>query len=401
MADAGATGAKDPKERAKAAAREAETELLDLSHRIHANPELKFEEQRASEWVAQALTDHGFVVERGVADLPTALVATSGSGELVIGICAEYDALPEIGHACGHNVIAASAVGAGLALASVADELGITVKVLGTPAEEGGGGKVVMMDRGSFDGVHAAMMVHPVPMAEEQVHITALASVHLEVTYTGKAAHAAAYPQLGLNALDALTVAQVGIGLLRQHLLPTDRVHGIITAGGDAANVIPERTSATFIVRATTLERMEEVERRVVACFEAGALATGCELEVATPFPAYSHMEPDADLERLYEANATELGRPPREIPPELAGAAGSTDMANVSLRIPTIHPYVGVECGGTSNHQAAFAAACATPSADDAVLHGAVAMAWTAIDAATDSALRGRLLAGERVTSR
>jgi amidohydrolase len=391
----------DAKERARAAVRDAEPELIELSHRIHANPELKFEEERASEWVAQALAEGGFAVDRGVADLPTALVATAGSGDLVIGICAEYDALPEIGHACGHNIIAASAVGAGLALAPLADELGITVKVLGTPAEEGGGGKVLMMDRGAFDGVHAAMMVHPVPLAEEQVHITALASTHMSVTYTGKAAHAAAYPQLGLNALDALTVAQVAIGLLRQHLLSTDRIHGIITAGGDAPNVIPEHTSASFIVRAATLERMEEVERRVSACFEAGALATGCEVEITTPHPAYSHMEADADLERLYEANATELGRPPREIPPELADAAGSTDMANVSLRFPTIHPYVGVESGDSSNHQAAFAAACATPSADDAVVHGALAMAWTAIDAATDGALRDRLLAGERVPAK
>ena len=199
--------------------------LVELSHTIHAHPELAFEEERSSRWVAEALSDAGLDVETGVCDLPTAFVATAGRGPLTVGICAEYDALPGIGHACGHNVIAAAAVGAGAALARVADDLGITVRVLGTPAEEGGGGKILMLERGAFDGVHAAMMVHPAPM--EQVHMECLAVSHFDVFFHGKAAHASAFPERGINAADALTVAQVAVGLLRQHFSAGNQVHGI------------------------------------------------------------------------------------------------------------------------------------------------------------------------------
>jgi amidohydrolase len=389
------------KHRARDTIEDAREGLLDLSHRINENPELGFEEVRSSAWVADALEAGGFTVERGVVDLPTAFVASVGDGELVLGICAEYDALPGIGHACGHNVIASSAVGAGLALAPLAGELGVTVKVFGTPFEEGGGGKVLMLDRGAFDGVHAAMMVHPVPAAEETVRTTGIiASTLVEVEYVGRAAHAAAYPWLGLNAADALTVAQVGIGLLRQHFEPGDRVHGIVTLGGGAPNVIPERTTARFIVRAKTLDRLARLEARVRDCFEAGALATGCSLSLTKPHPTYSHFEDDEDLVELYTANTAALGRPPKELPEELKDAVGSTDMANVSLAIPAIHPLVGVESGDAVNHQAEFAAACATPSADEAVIHGAIAMAWTCIDAATGDRVRERLLRGERAVA-
>jgi amidohydrolase len=375
--------------------------LIDLSRRINQNPELGFEEVRSSSWVADALEAGGFSVERGVVDLPTAFVASAGDGELVLGICAEYDALPGIGHACGHNIIAASAVGAGLALAPLAGDLGATVKVFGTPYEEGGGGKVLMLDRGAFDGVHAAMMVHPVPATEETVRTTGIiASTLLEVEYTGRAAHAAAYPWLGLNAADALTVAQVGIGLLRQHFEPGDRVHGVVTLGGGAPNVIPERTTAKFIVRSKTLDRLDRLEARVRDCFEAGALATGCTLNLSKPHPTYSHFEDDEDLVDLYTTNTTALGRPPGDLPDELKDAAGSTDMSNISLAIPSIHPMVGVESGEAVNHQAEFAAACATPSADEAVIHGATAMAWTCIDVATDERVRARLLRGERAVA-
>ena len=389
----------------KRAAREtidaARVDLVDLSHRINANPELGFEEHLSAAWVADALESGGFSVDRGVAELPTAFVASAGDGELVLAICAEYDALPGIGHACGHNIIAASAVGAGLALAPLAGDLGATVKVFGTPFEEGGGGKVLMLDRGAFEGVHAAMMVHPVPANEETVRTTGIiASTLLEIEYIGRAAHAAAYPWLGLNAADALTVAQVGVGLLRQHFEPGDRAHGVVTLGGGAPNVIPERTTAKFIVRAKTLDRLARLEKRVCDCFEAGALATGCSLHITKPHPTYSHFEDDEDLVELYTANATALGRPPGELPEELKDAAGSTDMSNVSLAIPSIHPMVGVESGDAVNHQAEFAEACVTPSADEAVIHGATAMAWTCIDVATDPRVRARLLRGERVVA-
>src|SRR5271163_3689250 len=194
--------------------------LVTLSHTIHDHPETAFEEDRAAAWTAESLAESGFTVTRGVAGLKTAFSAESGSGPLVVAVCAEYDALPGMGHACGHNIIAASAVGAGMGLAAVADELGITVRVLGTPAEEGGGGKIMMLERGLFDDVHAAMMIHPWPA--DWLAAICLAVSHFDVTFAGKSAHASAAPWEGVNAGDAMTVAQVAIGLLRQQLRPGD-----------------------------------------------------------------------------------------------------------------------------------------------------------------------------------
>ncbi|MBA2610195.1 MAG: M20 family metallopeptidase [Actinobacteria bacterium] len=366
--------------------------LVALSHRIHGHPELCFEEERAAEWTAAALNEAGFAIETGVADLPTAYVASYGSGPLTVGICAEYDALPGVGHACGHNVIAAAAVGAGLALAPLADELGITVKVFGTPAEEGGGGKIIMLDNGVFAGVHAAMMVHPAPT--ELDRFPCLAVSHVNVHYHGKAAHASAFPELGINAADALTVAQTSIGLLRQHIRQTERIHGIVTHGGDAPNVVPESTSGKWYIRSSTLAELAELEPKVHRCFEAGAMATGCSYEVTEASPKYSEMKDDDALRALYRANAEELGR----VFPDLGGLGdrivGSTDMANVSLAIATIHPMLGLGCYPVSNHQPEFAAFCATPTADKAALDGAIAMAWTVIDAATNTEVRESLLA-------
>src|SRR5213593_4245111 len=239
--------------------------LVALSHRIHAHPELAFEEERASAWCAEALDATGFTVERGVCDLPTAFVARAGAGPLHLALCAEYDCLPGIGHACGHNLIAAMAVGAGIAAAQVADELGLTIRIIGTPAEElGGGGKIILLERGAFAGAHAAMMVHPSPT--DNVAPMMLANAHFSVRYTGKEAHASAYPELGINAADALTMAQVAIGLLRQHIHPTDRVHGIVTKGGEAPNIIPAETTARYIVRAKTLDDLEAIRSKVLRC---------------------------------------------------------------------------------------------------------------------------------------
>src|SRR5580658_50943 len=262
------------KEAARTEIDAARERLVKLSHRIHANPELAFEEERAAAWVAGALDTGGMTVEMGICDLPTAFVATAGSGPVHVAICAEYDALPDMGHACGHNVIAAAAVGAGLALARVADDLGITVKVFGTPAEEGGGGKILMLQRGAFDGIHAAMMVHPYPV--ELPVMTCLAVSHVDVHYHGKAAHASSYPERGVNAADALTVAQVGVGLLSQHIGRSDRIHGIVIKGGDAPNIVPSHTIGKWYIRARTIVELEDLEPRVDRCFEAGAVATGC-----------------------------------------------------------------------------------------------------------------------------
>src|SRR5437764_11515624 len=255
---------------ARAAVRErvaaSRDRLVALSHRIHAHPELAFEEERASTWCAEALDAAGFTVERGACDLPTAFVARAGSGPLHLALCAEYDCLPGIGHACGHNLIAAIAVGAGIAAARVADDVGLTVSVVGTPAEERGGGKIQLLERGVFADAHAAMMVHPAPV--DVVEPVTLAWWDFEVRYTGRAAHAYAFPELGINAADPLTVAQTAIGLLRQHLRPSDRIHGIVTKGGEAANIVPAHTSAHYMARAATLRELEEIMPKVRRCFE-------------------------------------------------------------------------------------------------------------------------------------
>jgi amidohydrolase len=381
----------DPRSRVTTVVDQRRDALVGLSHAVHADAEIGFEEHTSSRRVADALAAAGFEVEHGAGGLPTAVVARAGSGPLNIGICAEYDALPGLGHACGHNVIAAAAVGAGIALAEVADELGITVTVLGTPAEEGGGGKVLMLERGCFDGINAAMMVHPAP--EEAATIPCLAVQHFDVRYQGRSAHASAYPQLGVNAADALTVAQVAIGLLRQHLKPTDRIHGIVTDGGDAPNIVPERTAGQWYVRAATLAELDELYPRVQRCFEAGALATGASVTFDEPGPAYSEFRHDPDLVAAWTREATAIGRvlPEQELD---EGLAGSTDMANVSLAMPAIHPMLAIAAHGAVNHQPEFTAACVRPSADQAVRDGAVGMARTVIALAQDPRVRDRLLA-------
>ncbi|HUC05422.1 MAG TPA: amidohydrolase [Acidimicrobiales bacterium] len=366
-------------------------ELIALSHAVHASPELCFEEHRSSAATAAALRSGGLSVDEGVYELPTAFESRTGHGALVVTVCAEYDALPDVGHACGHNIIAAAAVGAGLALAEVADDAGLEVRVLGTPAEEGGGGKVLLLERGAFAGVHAAMMIHPWPT--ERLTGSCLAVSHFDVHFAGMEAHASAAPWKGVNALDAMTISQVALGLLRQQLPPGDQVHGVITGGGTAANVIPATVTGRFMARSLTIEGLRVLEPRIRACFEAGALATGCSLEFEELSPVYSHMESDADLLGAYRRNAEALGRSFEADDDGAPLPTFSTDMANVSLAVPTIHPLVGIDAGGSVNHQHEFAAACITESADAAVRDGAVALAWTAIDAATDPALRARLL--------
>jgi amidohydrolase len=383
---------------AKSAAREQlcaiQPDLIDLSHRIHANPELGFEERLASTWLCEMLSDAGFKVDAGVCEMPTAFIARAGSGPLHVGICAEYDCLPQIGHACGHNLIAAMALGAGIAAAKIADEAGLTVSVLGTPAEEVGdnGGKILLLERGGFEGIHAAMMVHPAPF--DVVDLTGNAIATFDVHYTGKAAHAAAFPNLGINALDALTIAQTAIGLLRQHIRATDRIHGIITHGGDVANVIPARTEARYMVRAKTIGDLDEIRDKVLRCFEAGALATGSKLEIVGGKKPYAELHHDPRISALYARNVESLGRVFFKIP-DGTPVAFSTDMGNVSLAIPSIHPFMGIDSMPAVPHQPEFAEYCIKPQADQAIFDGALAMAWTAIDLASDHTLRGQLIKG------
>jgi amidohydrolase len=373
----------------------ARDELIALSRRIHANPELGFEEEKASAWLCDALDEAGFSVEKGICDLPTAFRARTGSGPLHIGICAEYDALPDIGHACGHNIIAASALGAAIAAAKVADELGMTITVIGTPAEEVGnaGGKILMLERGGFDGLHAAMMVHPAPMDMLQAKI--IAASMFDVHCTGKESHASAFPELGVNAADALTIAQTAIGLLRQHIRATDRVHGIVTNGGSAPNVIPAHTSARYIVRSETLDQLNELRPKVYRCFEAGGLATGAKVQITGGDKPYAEMHHDADMAALYRANSEALGRPFPDLGELGRRPTGSTDMGNISRAMPSIHPMIGINCLPAVNHQPEFTAHCITADADKALIDGALAMAWTCIDMATNAHVRERLLAG------
>ena len=382
---------------AKSAARErfdgAREELIGLSHRIHAHPEMGFEEEKASAWLSEALDAAGFAVETGVCDLPTAFRARIGSGPLHIGSCAEYDCLPGIGHACGHNIIAASAVGAALAAAKVADEVGLTISVIGTPAEEVGNasGKILMLERGGFAGIHAAMMVHPAPF--DMVKAKIIAASMFDVHCTGKESHASAFPELGINAADALTIAQTAIGLLRQHIRSTDRIHGIVTNGGAAPNVVPAHTSARYIIRSETLDQLAELRPKVYRCFEAGGLATGAKVEITGGDKPYAEMHHDADMAVFYRANSEALGRPFPNLGEWETRPTGSTDMGNVSRAMPSIHPMIGINSLPAVNHQPEFTAHCVTADADKAMIDGALAMAWKCVDLAGNARVRERLI--------
>jgi amidohydrolase len=383
------------KESAKRRVAEAAESLVALSHRIHANPELGFEEVQASRWLADHLERAGLAVELGACGLPTAFVARAGSGPLHLAICAEYDSLPEIGHACGHNLIAATAVGAALALRDLVDDLGVTLRIVGTPAEELGNGKALLLDRGAFDGAHAVMMVHPAPL--DVVEPPLLAFAQFEVEYSGRGGDAAS-PDLGIDASAALTIAQVALGLFRAELRPTDRFHGILTHGGDLPDRISARASAMYMVRAKNVAGLERLRERVRRCFEAGALATGTQLEIRAAHEPYAEMRHDHAMAMLYRTNAEALGRSFPDLGDLLERGTGSTDMGNVSQVLPAIHPAIGIDSLPAANHQPEFAAHCVSEAADRAILDGATALAWTAIDVASDESLRARLFARQRV---
>jgi amidohydrolase len=373
------------------------TALLELSRRIHANPEVAWEEHQAAAWVGASMDDAGFAVEAAYLGLDTALKATTGSGPLHVVLCAEYDALPGLGHACGHNIIASSSVGAALALGALADDLGLTVTLLGTPAEEGGGGKILLLERGAFDGVHLALMAHPGPVDVAQARPYAVS--HLDIAYDGKAAHAAAYPEDGVNAADAFTVAQVAIGLLRQQLPGGTRVHGLVTRSGEAPNSIPQRSEGRWYVRGDSTPVMERTREKVLRCFQAGALATGCELHVDEPTVPYAEFRTDEAVLDHYVRNARSLGRVLTDGDRGLGRMSrASTDMGNVSQIVAAIHPYIGIDSAPALNHQLEFAAACISKAADDALLDAAAALALTVVDVAADDGLRSRLTSVDRL---
>lgn len=355
--------------------------LVALSEALHADPETAWNEHRAAARLQDELAAHGFDVTPAYLGLETAFLATAGSGPVRIGVCAEYDALPGLGHACGHNLIAAIAVGVAAALAPLADELGVTVEVYGTPAEEGGGGKIELLDRGAFAGLDLAVMAHPGPVDVAEARPFAVA--HSHVQYEGKAAHAGAYPEQGVNANDAFVIAQVALGLLRQQLPHTARVHGIQTVGGQAPNAIPDRTEGRWYVRAETLEELAGIEEKVNRCFEAGALASGASLTISPESRPYSEFRNDERALAFYRDNAEALGRVF-----DTSGSGkmnrASTDMGNVSQIVPAIHPYVGVNSLPATNHQPEFAQACIGPDAERALRDASVALAQTVVDVVT-----------------
>ena len=352
--------------------------LVDISHQIWEQPELAFEERHAHDLLCRTLSEVGLEAQPHAYDLETAFQASAGTEGPEIAVICEYDALPGIGHACGHNVIAAAGLGAGLAAASLAAELGGRVRILGTPAEEGGGGKVFMLRKGAFEGLDAAMMVHP---ADHNLPTLTTLAVHcLKVHYTGVASHAAAAPHLGRNALDAAVLGYMNVAALRQHIRSDERVHGVFLNAGEAPNIVPRAASAHWFVRAATTQQLEELKARVVDCLAAGALAAGCVMDIEWLDPAYSEMSDNDLLLSRYQKNAEPLGRPFAD--PEVVGyVMGSTDMGNVSQVLPTIHPLIAVAPEGVSIHTPEFAAFARNEAGDRAVIDGATALAATIID--------------------
>lgn len=349
--------------------------LTELSSKIHSNPELGFQEVKAASWLTQYLEQNGFAVERGICELPTAFKARYGQGKPVIAILAEYDALPELGHACGHNLIGTCAVGAGVASKSAVDWFGGTILVIGTPAEEIYAGKAIMMDRGAFDNLDAAMMVHPGQYNTAINYFSAAQS--LKVEFFGKAAHAAAQPEAGINALEALLLSFAAINSLRQHIKAKARIHGIITDGGEAANVVPAHSAAKFLVRAKDDAYLDELKQRVLNCFTGAAMASGTRLEYKWGKLRYAAMRNNLTLAQLFSHNMQFLGREMRPEP----GERGSTDMGNVSQLVPSIHPFVSITSAEVANHTPEFALASASEAGISGLLDGAKALAMTVVD--------------------
>jgi amidohydrolase len=360
-------------------------DLIRVSHQIHDTPELAYQEHKAAALCADLLESRGFAVAREAYGLPTSFAARTGNSRPHLVICAEYDALPGVGHACGHNIIAASAVGAGLALLRVADAAGLRLTVLGTPAEESGGGKVDLIQAGAFDGVDAAMMIHPTPFDDHAS--TGLAVEEWSVTVRGQASHASSDPQLGRNALDGLVAGYTAIAMLRQHLRPLQQIHGIITHGGDAPNVVPERAAASYYLRAVDIADLQDVRTRVRACLEGAALSTGATVEIETIGHAFEPLRPNGGLVAAFERACESIRRPftPDPRGPEMGG---STDFGNVSQLVPALHADMAIHSWPAVNHQHEFAAHCVTPAGDRTMLDGAKAMALTALAYAVDPSI-------------
>ncbi|MGI9440330.1 MAG: M20 family metallopeptidase [Parvibaculales bacterium] len=372
-------------------------DLIEASHAIHANPEVAFEEKFAHQLLTDRVEKAGLSVERHACGLATAYISHFGEGEAEVGILSEYDALPGIGHACGHNIIATTGLGAALALAALGKDLPGRVRYLGTPAEEAGNGKELMAQKGAFDGLDAAMMVHPAGV--DLLAMPSLAVNEVRVTYSGKAAHASAMPFAGVNALDALVTAYQSIAQLRQHIRQNERIHGIFNEAGLAPNIVPDRAVGTFWVRAPDGATLADLKKRVQNCFEAGAQASGCTVQIDWAIGDYLELKDNAPLIGRYKDNAESLGRkffPLEKIP---TSGAGSTDMGNVSHRVPSIHPMISCAPSNVVIHNPEFAKWAGSQKGDAAVIDGAKALAMTALDVLGDADLRTQAHADFQLT--
>jgi amidohydrolase len=352
-------------------------QLIQLSLNIHNNPELAFEEEKASAWLTGYLQEHGFRIVRGITGLATAFQASCGQGRPAIALLAEYDALPKLGHACGHNIIGVSAVGAAVASKCVIDQLGGSVVVVGTPAEEGLGGKIEMVRAGAFNDLDVAMMIHPNGL--NMATIEALACSTLDVEFFGRPAHAASQPHKGINALEAMVLAFTSIDSLRQHVRGDARIHGIITDGGEAPNIVPAHSAAEFLVRASDNEYLAEVRDKVLNCFRGASVASGARLEYRWRDKTYAPMKNNVTMAQLFSRNLESLGR--QVVPFDSSFGFGSTDMGNVSEVVPSIHPTIAIASPEVPAHTPEFAAAAASEAGHEGLIDAAKAMAMTVAD--------------------
>lgn len=352
-------------------------QLTELSLKIHSNPELGFQEVKAAAWLARYLEENGFSMEQGICELATAFRGSYGQGKPVIAILAEYDALPSLGHACGHNLIAACAVGAGIASKPAIDQFGGSILVIGTPAEELYGGKAIMADRGAFNNLDIAMMVHP--GVYDTATTQSLACLALKVEFFGKAAHAAARPEAGINALEAMLNSFTAINSLRQHIKDKARIHGIITDGGEAPNIVPAHSAGIFLVRAEDDTDLDELKQRVINCFIGAATASGARLEYRWGDIRYAPLRNNPTLAQLFSQNMQSLGRKVHLLDP--TNSFGSTDMGNVSQLVPCIHPSVAIAPVEVLTHSPQFASAAASEAGIHGLLDAAKALTMTVVD--------------------
>lgn len=364
-------------------------DLIRISDEIHSNPELGYEEYKASELLTAELKRHGFLIEKGFLEMPTAFKAVfNGKGKgPVIAFLAEYDALPELGHACGHNLIGTMSVGAAIALSKIISEIPGQVVVFGTPAEETSGSKVMMAEKGVFDNVDVAMMIHPED--RNTIKTTSIAMDAIEFSYTGKVAQASMAPWDGINALDAVIQLFNSVNALRLRLKPGTRVHGIITKGGVAANIIPDKAVARFYIRNPERKYLNEVVEKIMACAEGAAIATGATLSTSNYEVSFENLINNNELADAFEKNLRKLGVENIE---EKEFSFGSSDIGNVSYKAPAIHPYLAIAPAGTLTHSIEFMEAAASPIAHNTLIVGAKVLALTGYDVLTDNNLLARI---------